>query len=287
MSNWIKVESFSLDEDLGELAAFLQAHRMPCRFSEENNCQVLWTSEQSLAEPLRELVRKWRDGGAQLEMPQAQIPVAVRQPFCPLTILLILLSLAGAALVTWGPELLVGQFTAQPIVEQGGVRYLMKLSYALEAGQWWRLWTPAFLHFGILHIVFNSLWLWVLGRQLETGTGWRWLLGIFLWTALVSNLAQYWWEPESIFGGMSGVVYGFIGFLLPLQRRGPRWAYLPPGLIIFMLGWLVVCGLGIVDIFIDGSVANAAHTGGLLAGIVAGLLYGALYRPRNGRNTTE
>ena len=287
MSNWIKVESFSLDEDLGELAAFLQAHRMPCRFSEESNCQVLWTSEQSLAEPLRELVRKWRDGGAQLEMPQAQIPVAVRQPFCPLTILLILLSLAGAALVTWGPELLVGQFTAQPIVEQGGVRYLMKLSYALEAGQWWRLWTPAFLHFGILHIVFNSLWLWVLGRQLETGAGWRWLLGIFLWTALVSNLAQYWWEPESIFGGMSGVVYGFIGFLLPLQRGGPRWAYLPPGLIIFMLGWLVVCGLGIVDIFIDGSVANAAHTGGLLAGIVAGLLYRALYRPRNGRNTTE
>ena len=48
---------------------------------------------------------------------------------------------------------------------------------------------------------------------------------------------------------------------------------IPPGLYLFMIIWLVLCFLGIVEMFGFGAVANFAHLGGLISGIMCGYLF--------------
>tara|TARA_B100000700_G_scaffold286704_1_gene341839 strand:+ start:1850 stop:2650 length:801 start_codon:yes stop_codon:yes gene_type:complete len=130
----------------------------------------------------------------------------------------------------------------------------------------WRLLTPAFLHFSATHIVFNLFWWWYLGGRIEVYLGTRWLLALFVLTAISANVIQFYVSGPN-FGGMSGVVYGLLGFcwLYSGQRNTPL--KLPPALIIFMLGWLI---LGYTDVLWV-NVANEAHLAGLIAGCIAGI----------------
>jgi len=65
------------------------------------------------------------------------------------------------------------------------------------------------------------------------------------------------------------------------QRLAPNPAYrLPPGVLVMMLAWLLICMTGIFELLHFAAIANAAHVGGLLAGCLTGLLGGALARRR-------
>ena len=63
-----------------------------------------------------------------------------------------------------------------------------------SGGDFWRLITPIFLHFGIVHFIFNSLWLSMLGSRIERLSGSIHLILLVLISGLVSNLAQFWWD---------------------------------------------------------------------------------------------
>ena len=131
----------------------------------------------------------------------------------------------------------------------------------IQRGQVWRLVTPMFLHFSALHLIFNMMWLWTLGRMLETLLrGVRFTLLVVV-IAIISNTAQALIKGPH-FGGMSGVVYGLFGFVVVHARLNPMGGlHLDPRTIRFMLIWLVLC---FTNIF--GPIANWAHSFGLLTG---------------------
>lgn len=199
----------------------------------------------------------------------------------PVTAALLLLSLCGFLLVQFRlPLSWVGLFTFDALqVLPGG-----RLGSTAAPGQWWRWVTPVFLHFGWLHIVFNGLWTWEFGHRIEHRLGSGLLLLLFLLVALISNGAQALFGGAGLFGGMSGVVYGLLGFNWTAARLHRPWLALspPPGVMAFMLIWLVVCVLGLVEVLGFGAIANAAHVGGLLSGLALGALAALGARWRRG-----
>lgn len=142
------------------------------------------------------------------------------------------------------------------------------LQTALGAGELWRLWTPALLHFGVLHLAFNLLWTWEFGRRIELVQGhWR-LLEVVLVLAPIANVAQWYVGDGPMFGGLSGVVYGLLGYLIVASRRASHPELnLPPGLVIVLLIFLVLFSTGVTALF-GLHIANGAHWGGLIGGMV-------------------
>ncbi len=131
-------------------------------------------------------------------------------------------------------------------------------------GEIWRLVTPIFLHFGLLHLLFNSLWIYQLGSAIETVESSGKLLKLVVGVAVLSNLSQYLMTGPN-FGGLSGVVYGLLGYIWMQSRQARSPYFMGNGLVAFMLGWLVLCFTGLV-----GNIANFAHLGGLAVGMIWG-----------------
>ena len=128
--------------------------------------------------------------------------------------------------------------------------------------EFWRLFTPALMHFSLLHLVFNLLWWWYLGGQVETTLGSKKLLQLFLIAALIPNIGQFLLTGPN-FGGLSGVVYALVGYIWWTGWLAPeRNISLPKPYVGFMLAWLIV---GFIPAF-GLNIANAAHILGLLVG---------------------
>lgn len=138
----------------------------------------------------------------------------------------------------------------------------------VSAGQLWRLFTPIIIHFGLLHIAFNMLWLYQLGSAIEQRQSMKRMLLLVIIISLLSNLAQFFWSGP-VFGGMSGVVYGLLAYLWIQGKFNPLAGLgLDRNIAIMMMIWFVICWLGLV-----GNIANMAHTIGLVCGVILGLFY--------------
>ncbi|MEM9730734.1 MAG: rhomboid family intramembrane serine protease [Myxococcota bacterium] len=161
----------------------------------------------------------------------------------------------------------VSAFTFTPIKFDGARAYFGNVS-AIWQGQPWRLITPMFLHFGILHIAFNLWWLKDLGTAVERVFSSRYLLVLVLCIAVFSHILEYVMSGPTNFGGMSGVVYGLFAFIWLRGRLDPSFPYrMPQMLVTFMLLWLALGFTGWV-----GPIANWVHLGGLLVGSIWAVL---------------
>ena len=143
----------------------------------------------------------------------------------------------------------------------------------MQNNEWWRLITPMFIHFSLTHLVFNCLWIYVLGSKIEQIDGHITFLNLVIFSSIISNLAQHFFGESALFGGLSGVIYGLLGYCMIIEIDTKQERYdLPPALYLFMLIWLILGFLGILNLFGFGNVANYAHLGGLISGIIFAMI---------------
>ena len=143
----------------------------------------------------------------------------------------------------------------------------------MQNNEWWRLITPMFIHFSLTHLVFNCLWIYVLGSKIEQIDGHITFINLVIFSSIISNLAQHFFGKSALFGGLSGVIYGLLGYCMIIEIDTKQERYdLPPALYLFMLIWLILGFLGILNLFGFGNVANYAHLGGLISGIIFAMI---------------
>ena len=137
----------------------------------------------------------------------------------------------------------------------------------IQHGQFWRLFTPIFIHFGIIHLLFNMLWLRDLGSMIERRQS-PWMLATLVFViAAISNLGQYFASGPG-FGGMSGVVYGLLGYIWIRGKYDPNSGlFVHHQIVIMLVIWFFVCLFGLI-----GNVANTAHGVGFGVGIAWGFI---------------
>lgn len=240
---------------------------------DEQGNHVFWLLDASQLPLVKQALDDWQAGKVTEPSKTNPASLGYRIKKVPVTLALLIAACVITVAFEWllGPIvfLLVSftplEFAANQVVS-------LPLSATLSSGQWWRLITPIFLHFGMMHLVFNSLWIWILGEMIERNQGQVKLVVLILFTALVSNSAQFLINGSSQFGGLSGVVYGYVGYIWLSGKLYPQQGLtLSNSLIIFMLGWML---LGMMDFSrsLGLNMANEAHLGGLLAGLAFALL---------------
>lgn len=284
--SWHRVQHFPLNMNLAPLMLELQRHQVVYRITEEANGQCLWVADETQIEPLRQWLRNvdFSDAAFQGSF-NSGIDVAGSASHStlgllslanrfPVTLIAIALAVVGYLAMEFQWLWLIQWLTFQPLELTGKGLGWGSVSEAFQSGQFWRLLTPVFLHFSVLHLVFNSLWVWEFGRRIEFYCGMGSYLNVLLITGIFSNVVQYFWSGPALFGGLSGVVYGLLGFVWVMQKRAPGGPLqIQPAIFGFLLFWLALGFSGALNVFIDGSVANGAHAAGLVSGLVLGYFW--------------
>ena len=141
----------------------------------------------------------------------------------------------------------------------------------LEGHEYWRLFTAMFMHFGIIHLLSNMLYLILVGYRLERTPGHVRFILLYLISGLAASLISvlFYWitKQDAVCAGASGAVYGLLGGMLVLTIRNrdrnviraslPRMIF-----IVLFIVWSSTASEGV-----DG----AAHIGGFAVGALLGL----------------
>ena len=113
-----------------------------------------------------------------------------------------------------------------------------------------------------------------MGKEIEQLDGKIIFIFLILFTSISSNYLQYSFSGPSLFGGLSGVVYGLLGycFVSEIFLRINKFSF-PPAIYIFMFVWLIFGFSGFLVFLVFGNIENFAHLGGLLSGILSGYIF--------------
>lgn len=152
---------------------------------------------------------------------------------------------------------------------------------ATQDGQWWRLFTALFIHFGVLHLALNMWALWDVGRLVERVYGRLRFALLYLGSGLLGNLVSLVLHGnQAVSGGASGAIFSLYGALLVFLWRERQ--QLDPGEFRWLFGGALVFSLLMLGMgWVVPGIDNAAHGGGLVAGALWGSL---LARPWTARS---
>ncbi|MFL1467443.1 rhomboid family intramembrane serine protease [Marinobacter sp. HN1S83] len=271
-----RVKQMDVSVDLAGFSRWLREQGVAHRITEEGGFQVLWLENADHTEPvLRALDRFLEEPEVRNAVNSASNSQVYRggrwQPsprHAPLVLGIIVLAVLAAWITGMGRNQIS---TLLMVVDPQSFDWntvssrVYALRETLASGQVWRLISPDFLHFSWTHIIFNSVMLWFLGSQIEWFDGKARLVSLFIFTSLVSNGLQY-FVSGPLFGGLSGVVYGILGYCWLSQRRVPRFQF-PPALVTFAVVWMVIGFTPLPEMLGLGRMANEAHLGGFIAGL--------------------
>ena len=275
-----RVTQLPPDVDTRELRRALWAHRIGHRITEDVEGQTLWLADPRQQEELQRLLARWQRGEPLMpkgrassfsSLPTSSLLTPLR--LAPVTAsTLVLCVVVFAAMAVFGDRV-IAALAIVPLGVVNGSLAVGSLVEAVMGGQVWRPLSPAFLHFGWMHLIFNMLWLWYFGRQVEALQGSGRMLLIVLTAGIGANLAQY-AAGTVLFGGMSGVDFALLGYVWLMSRRAPHSGFfVPQMLVVFMLGWMVFTMTDMAGAVGFGNVANEAHLGGLVVGLALGWYY--------------
>ena len=138
------------------------------------------------------------------------------------------------------------------------------------SGDWWRLVSNIFLHFGIIHLAMNMYCLYTVGVYLEPMLGKVKYTTAYLCTGVLASIASLWWHKEGVnSAGASGAIFGLYGLFLALLTTSliPKQVRQP---LLQSIGIFVAYNL---LYGMKSGVDNAAHVGGLVSGFIIGYLY--------------
>jgi membrane associated rhomboid family serine protease len=137
-------------------------------------------------------------------------------------------------------------------------------AHGIAAGEWYRLFTAMFVHYGVLHLLLNMYALWILGRDLERTLGPLRFLGLYLLAGLGGNVAAYLFSaPNASTAGASTAVFGLMAAVFVILKR----------LNLSVAPILPVIVINVIFTFTIANISIAGHLGGLAVGaIVAGIL---------------
>ena len=197
----------------------------------------------------------------------------------PLTLTLIILCVFLSLVSTFsnpGPENLLGNFVMKQLmfVDMGLYKLNGDAAASLKQGELWRILTPAFLHGHPIHLLINMLSLASLGRLTERLEGIGRFAMIILIIAIGSHLLQglmpIKWFGSPNFVGISGVVFGLLGYMGMKTTLRPDLGFQLPRQVYIMTALILVFGFsgGMQDF----QMANLAHLGGLISGVAIGFV---------------
>ena len=183
---------------------------------------------------------------------------------------------------TWAAPLILGiNALVFTLMVAGGVSWWMPSTDSIFAwggtygpsvvrGEWWRLLTANYVHFGVLHAGFNMWCFWQVGRFTERLLGsWAFLLAYTL-SGVAGSIASIGHNAQGVGAGASGAVFGvfgcILGFMLVRRRTVPVSVFKP--LVLSVLGFL---GYNLAYGLTQPHIDNSAHVGGLVAGFLCGI----------------
>jgi membrane associated rhomboid family serine protease len=132
---------------------------------------------------------------------------------------------------------------------------------SVQHGEWYRIFTSSFVHFGLVHIFFNMLLLWIVGQILEPGAGPLRFGLLYVVSVAAGSAAVLLMQPNTPTGGASGGVFGVAAAATLVMYR--------QGISFWNTGFgpLLVINL-VLDRF-DSHISIAAHIGGAIGGLLA------------------
>lgn len=281
------VYKFGVGEDLTPLTKALWRQNIGHQILSKSDGDELWIANPRHQPMVERLILMFQGEPSSLSQVNDAMPtdktrssnlirtLLAQARMTPSTILVLLASLIVAFITNLGADLsTVRYFTISDYTITGSYLSFSPLSDTLSRGEYWRLFTPALIHFSVIHIVFNALWVWEIGRKLERLLGSVLLAVSVLLIAVSSNVFQFLVDGTPMFGGLSGVVYGFIGFawLTPFIRKD--WPVLiSRQLMLFFMIWLVIGYTSVLEFVGVGRIANTAHIIGLFSGFALSATY--------------
>lgn len=144
----------------------------------------------------------------------ARQPAMVTMSLIAVNVLVFLYVTVRAPIALAGREITIGHAQLGLTRAALGDGFAARLSdgsiYLSDGGEWWRLVTAGFLHFGIIHLGFNMYLLYMLGQMLEPSIG-RTRFALVYVAALVAGSAGSVLLDEGLAGGASGAVFGLMG----------------------------------------------------------------------------
>jgi rhomboid protease GluP len=138
------------------------------------------------------------------------------------------------------------------------------------SGDWWRLFTAMFLHFGIIHLLLNMYALFSIAAYLEPMLGKTRYITAYVCTGILASLVSLWWHSTPAnSAGASGAVFGMYGVFLALLTTN----LIPKTVRKALLQSIVIFVIFNLAYGLKGGIDNAAHIGGLLSGLGIGFLF--------------